>query len=126
MLRPRALIGLLAIALLMGGWLHGEDTKDDKKIKGTLPANWGKLGLTDTQKQAVYKVQAEYKDKLADLEKQIKELKDKEKDEMYKVLNEDQKKRLRELTGGKVPDTKEDKKDDKKTEKKDDKKDDKK
>jgi hypothetical protein len=130
MLRPRALLGMLAIALLMGGWLHGEDTKDgkdDKKIKGTLPANWGKLGLTDKQKQDVYKAQSEYKDKIADLEKQIKELKEAEKSAMEKVLTDEQKKRLKEIVNAKLPDTKDpDKKDDKKTDKKDDKKTDKK
>ena len=58
----------------MGGWLHGEDAKDKDtpKLKGQLPANWGKLGLTDEQKQKVYKVQAEFKEKIADLEKQLK------------------------------------------------------
>jgi hypothetical protein len=119
MVRARTLIGILAIALLTGGWLHGEDAKDkDKdtpKLKGQLPANWGKLGLSEEQKQKVYKVQAEYKEKIADLEKQLKEAKATEKKEMEAVLTDEQKKRLRDLVLGKVPEEKkEDKKDDKK------------
>jgi Spy/CpxP family protein refolding chaperone len=90
---------LLALLVLSGGALTGADTK----LKGTLPANWGKLGLTDDQKQKVYKVQADYKDKIADLEKQLKELKDTEKTDMEKVLTDEQKKRLRELLGSKAP-----------------------
>ncbi len=112
MLRPRAILGMLAVALLMGGWLHGEDTKDDKKVKGQLPQNWGKLGLTDEQKQKIYKVQTEYRDKIFDLEKQIKELRERERGEMEKVLSDEQKKRLREILSSKAPDDK--KKDDKK------------
>lgn len=109
MITARSFVMMLALLLVTGGWLTGADTKD--KIKGTLPANWGKLGLTDDQKQKVYKVQAEYKDKIADLEKQIKELKEKERGEMEKVLTDEQKKRLKEILGSKAPD---DKKEDKK------------
>jgi len=121
MIHLRAVVGVLALVLLAGGLLQGQEKKDDKKdtptkIKGVLPANWGKLGLTDEQKQKVYKVQAEYKDKIADLDKQIKELKDKEKSEMAKVLSDEQKKRLNEILTGKVPG--DDKKDDKKEERK--------
>ena len=114
----RCLAMLLALLLMTGGLLSGADTKD--KLKGTLPANWGKLGLSDEQKQKVYKVQADYKEKIADLEKQLKEAKENEKGDMEKVLTDDQKKRLRELLGSKAPpeEKKEDKKDDKKEEKK--------
>jgi Spy/CpxP family protein refolding chaperone len=118
MLRARTLLGMLAVALLMGGWLHGEDAKDNPKLKGQLPANWGKLGLSDEQKQKVYKVQADYKEKIADLEKQLKDAKAKEKQEMEAVLTDEQKKRLRDLLTSKAPDDKKDKKDDKKDDKK--------
>lgn len=101
MVRLRAFVLLLGLLLMTGGMLSGADTKD--KIKGTLPANWAKLGLTDDQKQKVYKVQADYKEKLADLEKQLKDLKDTEKAEMEKVLTDEQKKRLKEILDSKAP-----------------------
>jgi Spy/CpxP family protein refolding chaperone len=96
---------VLAVALLAGSMLQGQDKKDDtpSKVKGVLPANWGKLGLTDEQKQKIYKVQADYNDKIGTLEKQLKDLKATEKGEMEKVLTDAQKARLKEILQSKVP-----------------------
>jgi hypothetical protein len=108
MTRLPGLIGVLALALFIGGALHGQDKKDAKdtpaKVKGVLPANWGKLGLSDEQKQKVYKIQGEYGDKIAGLEKQLKELKETEKSEMTKVLTDAQKGLLKEILLKKLPD----------------------
>jgi Spy/CpxP family protein refolding chaperone len=41
---------------------------DNVQIKGRLPSGWGKLGLTDLQRQAVYKVQAAYNSQISTLE----------------------------------------------------------
>lgn len=103
MLRLRGVFLVVAIALLAGGVLRGQDKKDDipTKLKGQLPANWGKLGLTDEQKQKVYKVQADFDQKMAALEKQLKDLKSQEKAEMEKVLSDAQKARLKEIILGK-------------------------
>lgn len=92
----------LALVLIASAGINGQEKKDTK-VKGVLPANWGKLGLTDEQKQKVYKVQAEYADKIDDLEAKIKELKGKQRTEMEKVLSDEQKKRLKEILGGKAP-----------------------
>ena len=37
---------------------------DDVKAKGRLPNNWGKLGLTATQKEKVYTIENNYRPKL--------------------------------------------------------------
>ena len=103
----RLVLVVAACILFSLGELSGQDTK----LKGTLPANWGKLGLSDEQKQKVYKVQADFGDQIAKLEAQVKDLKAKEKTEMEKVLTDAQKARLKELLLGKLP---EEKKDDKK------------
>jgi Spy/CpxP family protein refolding chaperone len=66
------------------------------KVKGQLPQGWGKIGLTDEQKQKVYKVQAKYNEQIDKLEAQIKELKEKRDTERYEVLTAEQKKRLKE------------------------------
>jgi hypothetical protein len=98
MKRIQGMVLVLAVALLAGGWLQGQDKKDDPvKVKGVLPANWAKLGLSDKQKQDVYKVQGDYHDKIAALEKQVKDLKAQEKTEMEKVLTDAQKARLKEI-----------------------------
>jgi Spy/CpxP family protein refolding chaperone len=81
-----------------------EDPKKDDppaKLKGTLPPNWKKLGLTDMQVQEIYKVQAKYSDEIGKLEAKIKDLKaNRDKDEKA-VLTPEQKKRLEEILTGK-------------------------
>ena len=110
MIRLRGLLVLLLVLFALGGISLGQSAKDEPvKFKGVLPQNWGKLGLSDEQKQKVYKVQNDYDQKMATLEKQLKDLKAQEKGEMEKVLTDAQKARLKEILLGKVP--AEDKKD---------------
>ena len=109
-------LALFTCLLVLSGGLVGQDKKEDPKkdekktdkkeeptakLKGVLPANWKKLGLTDAQVQEVYKVQSKYNEDIAKLESKIKELKAaKEKDERA-VLTSEQKKRLEEILIGK-------------------------
>jgi hypothetical protein len=113
-------VGFLALftcMLVLSGGLVGQDKKEDPKkddpkkeakkedppakLKGVLPPNWEKLGLSDAQVQEVYKVQGKYNEEIAKLESKIKELKAaKEKDEKA-VLTADQKKRLDDILTGK-------------------------
>ena len=88
---------LFAFIVLTAGTLVGQDKAEPPKVKGTVPANWGKFGLTDQQKQAVFKIQAEYDVKIVALEKQIRMLKEQERKDMEAVLNDDQKKLLKEI-----------------------------
>lgn len=84
--------------------------KEDKgkegsaRVRGFLPANYRKLGLSEEQRQKVYKVQAEYDDKIKDLEEQIAEMKAKRSKAVESVLTEAQKARLKEITSGKDKD----------------------
>lgn len=41
---------------------------DTVHIKGRLPNGWGKLGLTDLQRQAIYKIQATYNSQISVIE----------------------------------------------------------
>jgi Spy/CpxP family protein refolding chaperone len=93
---------LAALMVVLGSNLYGDD-KTDPPVKGRLPTYWNKLGLTDEQKQKVFKVIADNHEKTAALEKQLKDLKDKEKTDLEAVLTDDQKKHLRELISSKAP-----------------------
>jgi hypothetical protein len=108
MSRLKVLLGMAAIALVIYLGTLGESASDAQdapaKIRGQLPANWGKLGLSTEQKQKVYAVQDKYDGKIADLEKQIQQLKKQEREEMEAILTEAQKLRLREIILKKVPD----------------------
>ena len=78
-----------------------EDTKKEPttktKAKGQLPQNWGQLGLTDEQKQSVYRLQGKYNEEIDVLEAKIKELKSKMSEERSKILTAEQKKRLEQI-----------------------------
>ena len=93
----------LFVSFLAGGWLlSGVNTRaaDDKaqpKLKGQLYQKWRELGLTDEQKQQVYKIQADYKARIDDLTKKIKDLRREERRKAETVLTAAQKARLKEL-----------------------------
>jgi hypothetical protein len=70
-----------SLILLTAGTILGQDKTEQPKLKGALSSNWGKFGLSDQQKRAIYKIQGDYHDKIAPLKKQ----------------NDDQKKLLKEI-----------------------------
>jgi hypothetical protein len=103
---------LLGAMLVLSAGVAGQDAKKNDpptKLKGTLPANWKKLGLTDAQVQEVYKIQGKYTEEIDKLEAKIKDLKATRDKELKAVLTADQKKRLEEILVGKDKDTKKDK-----------------
>ena len=76
----------------------GKDGKDGtSKGRGQLPTYWGQLGLTDLQKQNVYKIQGKHNEESDKLELQIKEMKVKMVEERGKILTVEQKARLEEI-----------------------------
>jgi len=111
-----ALVGMMCV---LSAGLVGQDPKKDDpqatktepqvKLKGTLPQNWGKIGLTDDQKQEIYKIQGKYHSEIEKLEAKVKELKGTRDKEIRAVLTADQKKRLEEIVIGKDKDTPKDK-----------------
>ncbi len=67
------------------------------KGRGQLPTYWGQLGLSESQKQSVYKVQGKYNEESDKLESQIKEMKGKMVEERGKILSPEQKTRLEDI-----------------------------
>lgn len=76
----------------------GEKKVEDKKPTNRLPANYGKLGLTDAQKDKVYAIQEKFDGQLDALEEQVKALRAKRSSETEAVLSVEQKKILKDLT----------------------------
>lgn len=102
------LFALMAALAVIASDGIGQDKKDDKKpaepvgkVKGVLPPNWKKIGLTDTQVQNVYKIQNKYNDQIDELTAKIAELKATRDKEMKAVLTAEQKKRLEDILTGK-------------------------
>jgi peptidoglycan hydrolase CwlO-like protein len=94
---------VIAAVIGLGGLALAQDKKETTRARGQLPPNWAKLGLTDAQKQQVYKIETDFRAQIEALQAQIKDLQAKEKAELDKVLTADQKKRLREILDEKVP-----------------------
>jgi hypothetical protein len=92
---------LVGIVVLTGNGLQSQEKKDtDKKVKGQLPRNWSKLGLSADQKAAIYKTMSKYKEEIDKLTEKVKDLRSEELREMVKLLSPEQKKKLEELSTG--------------------------
>jgi Spy/CpxP family protein refolding chaperone len=108
-------IRMFAVACIFASfcspWVAGDDKPKAKagndspagRVRGQLPQNWGKLGLSDEQRQKIYKVRADYGNKIDALQKQISALRSAERKEMEKVLTDAQRARLREILAGRAP-----------------------
>ena len=62
-----------------------------------LPSYYGQVGLSDPQRERIYRLQAAYADRIDELEKQLESLKAKRDQEIEAVLTPPQKERLRHL-----------------------------
>ena len=72
--------------------------KDAKRASGDrLPANYGKVGLSEEQRKKVYEIVNRFGSQIDDLEKKIIELKKSEVAECEGVLNPNQRQSLQDL-----------------------------
>jgi Spy/CpxP family protein refolding chaperone len=101
MFRLTALVAGAAVCLvvLLGGpGASGQDAKEPAaKERGQLPQGWKKIGLSDKQVEKIYSIQGEYRSKIYKLAVEIKKLRAEQRREMFRVLTEDQKAKLRKL-----------------------------
>jgi hypothetical protein len=104
--RLRVGVPVLAAVLLAGGWLLGQtkpaddSTPTPTKLRGVLPPNFKKLGLTDEQTRHIYRIRGTYGAKIDVLVQQIRDLRAEEMGEIEKILTDAQKARLKELKLG--------------------------
>lgn len=66
----------------------------ESKFKGRLPAHYGDI-VTEAQRQQIYEIQGKYAKQIDALEEQLEALKDKQEAEIAKVLNAEQKTKLK-------------------------------
>ncbi len=71
-----------------------QDAAPRKKIVNRLPNNFGKLGLTESQRQKIYALQAKYRAQLEALTAQIEALREEQNQEIESVLTPAQKAEL--------------------------------
>lgn len=78
----------------------GEDQPDDsdpkaRTVRGRLPDHFGKLGISRTQRERIYEIQAGYREQIEKLQKQIMVLEQEANSEVESVLTDDQRTALR-------------------------------
>ena len=66
--------------------------------KGRLPNNYGKLDLSDEQRDKIYGIQARHQGAIDKLEKQLEELKEKQATDLFGILTKPQQAKLNELS----------------------------
>ena len=71
-----------------------EGAKKAARSGDRLPPNYGKIGVNEEQRKKIYEIQNKFDDQIAALQKQIADLRAKEKAEVEAVLTADQKKAL--------------------------------
>jgi len=72
-------------------------TEKEAAPRRRLPQYYSKVGIEERQREAIYKIQADYEGKLDKLEAELKALRDKRDDEILGVLTRAQQKKLEEL-----------------------------
>lgn len=117
----RYFVGAIVLSLLLGSASSavaqdkeksksGSSSSKDSKVRGVLPQHYRQLGLSDEQRQAIYKIQNEYSDKIDDMQKKIDDIKAERNAKYLKSLTKAQRDRLEEIKKGAEKDEK-DKKD---------------
>lgn len=115
-LLPATAVAVLATTLLAGGTLLSDEAPPQlaqadgaakkaeakkpaakKKFRGRLPNYYGKVGVSNEQRQTIYGIQAKYHEQIEALERQIAELTEKRDAEIEAVLTPAQKARVKEL-----------------------------
>jgi hypothetical protein len=103
MLRLWLTVPLLLVGMVWSGLLLGEDKKSAKEpiiVSKRLPTHYKDLGLSQKQKNQIYRIHGKYQTEIQELYDKIKELRAQEKVDCERVLTPAQKARLRELLVG--------------------------
>ena len=74
-----------------------QTAKTRKKARGRLPNYYGQVGLNKQQRDEIYSIQAKFRELIAELEKQLAELRTKQEADIKAVLTDEQTKRLTNL-----------------------------
>ena len=104
-------VAVFGLLVLVGANLRGQDdaeppanaaeaaksNAEDEKRRGPLPAYFGKIGVSDEQREKLYDIQDEYEARLEELRQQLKALVRERDAKLESLLTPGQKLRLKEL-----------------------------
>jgi hypothetical protein len=100
LVRALALCSLLAALLVLSSEGVQSQEKKEGKSKGQLPQHWSKLELTAVQKDEVYKLNRDHKEKADKLKEELKKLDEDFNKKRLAVLTDDQRRKLIEMLAG--------------------------
>jgi hypothetical protein len=102
MLRLRFVAPLLVVGMVGSSFLLGQDKKTDREIiiRARLPMYYSKLGLSQKQRNEIYKVHGKYQAEIQELYEKINDLRDQDREACAKLLTAEQKDRLRQILLG--------------------------
>lgn len=90
-------IGTCLLVAVMAFQVTAQEKKPAKDPRGPLPTHFGKLGLSDEQKDGMYKIHDDYKAQIDALSAQLKKLQAERLTKLEEKLTPTQKSRLKEL-----------------------------
>ena len=103
-MRTRFTWGVLVLSVVLSGvpfWLidaansaKGADSAKAPEKAPRLPNHFGKLGLSDEQKEKVFSIQSKYDEELKALKERLKKLQAEEQQEFETLLTPEQRSRL--------------------------------
>jgi len=91
---------LLATLVLLSADGVLSQEKKDGKMKGQLPQGWSKLDLSAAQKEEIYKINREHKEKVDKLRDEIRKLDEEYSKKRVAVLSDEQRKKLIDIVAG--------------------------
>lgn len=71
-----------------------------KKPRGRVPNQYGKLGLSQKQKEEIYSIQAKYRADIEELQQQINDIQLQQASDVITVLTNEQREDLKEILAG--------------------------
>lgn len=91
--------GVLSVLVLTltAGWVASQEGDEPKPSGRRLPNFYSKVGLRQTQREAIYDLQDRYADKIEELIRQVEELRKERDTAIEQVLNDDQRAELKKL-----------------------------
>jgi len=98
-MRLLASVVIVQVALLMAGISFADEpqkspNKPKTKVVRRLPNNYGKIGLSNSQKDKIYGIQSDYRSKIGEILRELEDLRTQQSLDIQSVLTEDQKKEL--------------------------------
>ncbi len=91
---PVCLAACLLASTAISQTMPGKSATESRRSGNRLPNHYGKIGLSDEQRESIYSIQAEYRAKIQSLLREVEDLRDEQSLQIQSVLTEIQRAEL--------------------------------